>query len=163
MTTPTGAVNAGDDLLTDAEALERALFQLTRLERRLFVLHLERFELTPAQYLALVQLARVGHGCTMGHLATDLQQSSATITGVVDRLVRQDLAERRADPSDRRRVIVALTDAGRHLLGEAYEVKRQRATEVLATFSRADRALLVSLLETYKERMAERVHLPERG
>ena len=153
---PGGRERPVDDLVADAEALERALFHLTRLERKLFVLHLERFELTPAQYLALVQLARLGHGCTMGHLAAQLQQSSATMTGVVDRLVRQSLAERRQDPEDRRRVIVRLTDTGRRLLGEAYEAKRQRTTEVLATFTEADRQRLVSLLEAYMDRVAER-------
>jgi DNA-binding MarR family transcriptional regulator len=44
---------------------------------------------------------------TAGRLATVLSLTSGAVTGVVDRLVRRGLARREADPTDRRRVLVA--------------------------------------------------------
>jgi DNA-binding MarR family transcriptional regulator len=160
---PTSAQRSTDELIAQADAFERAVTRLLWLERKMFVCQLERFDLTPAQYLALVQLARSGPACTMGHLAAHLHQSSATMTGIVDRLVRQALAERCQDVADRRRVNVSLTEGGRRLLAEAGAAKRQRTAEILATFAGPDRHFLVALLEAYSERVAERLADEEAG
>ena len=71
--------------------------------------------------------------------------------------MRQQLAERRQDPTDRRRVHVHLTDAGRRVLAEAYEAKRSRTLDILATFSADERRHLIRLLETYLERVGDRL------
>jgi DNA-binding MarR family transcriptional regulator len=151
------ASRSTDDLIAQADAFERAVTRLLWLERKAFVFQLERFDVTPTQYLALVQLARLGPTCTMGQLAAHLHQSSATMTGVVDRLVRQALADRCQDAADRRRVNVGLTEGGRRLLAEAGTAKRQRTADILATFPDPDRRFLVALLEAYSERVAERL------
>lgn len=140
-----------------AEAFERAITRLTWLERKLFAVQLEAFDLTPAQYHALVHASRRGHACTMGCLADDLHQSSATTTGIVDRLVRRGLAERCDDPSDRRRVIVRLTDSGAWLLGEVGAYRRRHTVAVLSRVAAADRERLIALLEAYLDLVAERI------
>jgi DNA-binding MarR family transcriptional regulator len=147
MDEPAGA----DGLEADVAAVERALTRLTWIETKQFALQLERFGLTPAQYLALVQLVRVGRGCSMSELAERMHQSSATMTGIVDRLVRHGLAERTRDQSDRRLVLVGLTDVGRQLLAAAYEAKHGRTREILGTFSPAERRRMRVLLEAYLE------------
>ncbi|MGH8794174.1 MAG: MarR family winged helix-turn-helix transcriptional regulator [Stackebrandtia sp.] len=54
-----------------------------------------------------------------GHeLADHLGARLGTVTGIVDRLVAQDLVRRQEDPSDRRVRRVSLTDAGHALVGE---------------------------------------------
>ena len=140
-------------LVDEAEAVERALARLTWVEHKIFALQLEHFDLTPAQYHALVFLARQGQTATMGCLAEHLHQSSATVTGMMDRLVRRDLVERRHDVADRRRVIVRTTEAGMALLVEASAMRRQRTLGILATWTGDDRARLVALLETYLTRV----------
>lgn len=146
-----------DKLQADAVAVERAVMRLTWLEHKLFAVQLERFQLTSAQYLSLLHMARFGPGCTMGKLAEHMHQSSATMTGIVDRLCRRGLAERRPDPDDRRRVTVVLTDSGRQLLAATSEAKRARTLDILHTFSGAERKQLVKLLETYLARAGERI------
>jgi DNA-binding MarR family transcriptional regulator len=146
-----------DRLAADAVAVERAVMRLTWLEHKLFALQLDRFQLTSAQYLSLVHMARFGPACTMGRLAEQMHQSSATMTGIVDRLCRRGLAQRRPDLEDRRRVNVMLTESGRQLLAETNEARRARTLDILLTFTDDERALLVKLFEAYLARTVERM------
>ncbi len=50
-----------------------------------------------------------------GHLADLLHVHPSTLTGVIQRLVKQGLLRRRADPRDGRRGLLSLTDEGRRL------------------------------------------------
>jgi DNA-binding MarR family transcriptional regulator len=59
--------------------------------------------------------AVVDEPMSAGQLGRALGISSAAATGVIDRLERAGLAERVADPNDRRRVRVQLADAARRL------------------------------------------------
>jgi MarR family transcriptional regulator, organic hydroperoxide resistance regulator len=56
---------------------------------------------TPVQY-ALLRVIWERDGQTGAELGERLQLDSATITGLLDRLERAELVERRADPGDRR-------------------------------------------------------------
>lgn len=67
--------------------------------------------LTTTQLATLRQLARRGP-VSAGELARAISVSQATITGVLDRLERPGLIQRRRDARDRRRVVVELTAAG---------------------------------------------------
>ena len=70
--------------------------------------------LAPGDLRGLQALDVLGQGpVSVGALGEQLGLSSAATTGVVDRLTRAGLAERRTDPADRRRVLVALTDTAR--------------------------------------------------
>lgn len=48
-------------------------------------------------------------------IASRVQLDSPAITGLVDRLAKESLVERREDPSDRRSLLVGLTTKGRKL------------------------------------------------
>jgi DNA-binding MarR family transcriptional regulator len=148
-----------DRLAAEAEAMSRALVRLVWVEQKQFALQLARLGLTLPQYLALAHLARVGPGCSMGGLAERMHQSSATMTGIVDRLVRMGLAERQRDPSDRRLVIVVLTETGDRLLDQAYALQRRRTMDALATFSERDRRRLLDLLQAYLRRAEAQLDL----
>jgi len=72
----------------------------------------------------------------MGHIASELGVSLATATGVIDRLVEQDIVVRREDSSDRRVVLCCLTEKGQKLIGALWQLhqKRERAMlEVMDT------------------------------
>ncbi len=68
-------------------------------------------EVTMSQMKVLMLLREHG-ALRVGVLARHLNVSTPTITGIVDRLVRQGLVERANDPSDRRVVLNGLTDKG---------------------------------------------------
>ena len=69
-----------------------------------------------ARLLALV----VTEPRPMSRLAVVLHCEPSNITGLVDRLERRGLVERRPDPQDRRVKLIAPTDAGRELSAEVW-------------------------------------------
>lgn len=71
--------------------------------------------LTGPQALVLRELVRLGD-IPAGQLARTVSLSQATLTGILDRLTRKGLVERRRDAQDKRRVLVRITEAGLRLL-----------------------------------------------
>jgi DNA-binding MarR family transcriptional regulator len=76
-----------------------------------------------------------------------LMLSSAGITSRLDRLERRGYVKRTADPSDRRGVLVELTDAGRKALEQAVGADAAREHDMLAALTRQERRELVALLK----------------
>jgi len=68
--------------------------------------------LTQTQFAALAKLCEVGP-CSQNHLGRLIYLDAATIKGVVDRLGVRGFVTALADPTDRRRRAVALTERGR--------------------------------------------------
>ena len=79
-------------------------------------------------------------GLRMSDLSARLGVSLSTVSGVVDRLVDQDLLTRGDDPADRRQVVLQVTDAGTTQLELFRELN---AGQVRALLSRIDDADLV--------------------
>jgi DNA-binding MarR family transcriptional regulator len=73
-----------------------------------------RLGVTAPQRLALRIIGRFP-GIPAGKLAELLRYHPGTLTGVLQRLERRGLLERRTDPRDRRRVLLGLTARGRTL------------------------------------------------
>lgn len=91
----------------------------------------------------------------MGALAEVVDQCSATMTGIVDRLVRLGLVERRRSEADRRSVLVCLTPTGEALLGKARRQRQERMRRILAHFSPEEREAIVHLLQKYLQVLRE--------
>ncbi|WP_418063106.1 MarR family transcriptional regulator [Pimelobacter simplex] len=66
-------------------------------------------------FRALRRLSDAAEGLTVGELGRLISATPPATTRVVDRLVTEGLAFRRADATDRRRVLVVASDAGRDL------------------------------------------------
>jgi MarR family transcriptional regulator, organic hydroperoxide resistance regulator len=86
--------------------------------------------LTHGEVNALAQLDP-GSLRTVAELQAATGQRASTLTGVLDRLERRGLVQRRLNPSDRRSFTVGLTDAG-----------ADAAARVKATFRELDRRAL---------------------
>ena len=84
-------------------------------------------ELTPPEISALERLDRAG-SATPGRLAAAEQITPQAIGATLAELTRRGLVERGTDPADGRRVVVSLTEAGRHFVRN----KRTARTEQLA-------------------------------
>lgn len=65
--------------------------------------------------VALLDAERAGTTATPGWLGAQLRVSSASTTALTDRLVARGLLARSADPGDRRRVLLSVTDSAREL------------------------------------------------
>ncbi|MFA6000725.1 MAG: MarR family transcriptional regulator [Thermoleophilia bacterium] len=91
-------------------------------------------------------LHRMGNP-TMGDLSSHLSMPHATMTRLVDWWVGKGLAERLADPSDRRVIRVTLTDSG----GKFHEVLRELATKqaknILGSLTDKEQATFIDLLK----------------
>ncbi len=84
----------------------------------------------------------------VGELADVMNVRPATMTGLTDRLVRQRLIERLADPGDRRVVRVALTDEGRSLVSEIETASRAFLDEI---FERMGEEAVERLVRSFEE------------
>ena len=107
------------------EVLENEMLRLVWLEQKRLAQTLAAHSLTVPQFLVLASIWERHSGCQMGELAGDMLQSSATMTGIVDRLVSMQLVYRQAVPADRRVVMIDLTPQGRDVL--ARRARRQAA------------------------------------
>jgi len=80
-------------------------------------------------------LALLGEGSTASSvLARRLAVSPPTVTSVVDGLVGRGLVERHADPEDRRRLTLLLTQDGSKLLASADAAAEARLDEITGYF-----------------------------
>ena len=101
--------------------------------------------LTPMQWAALVQLA--DHGAlSQNHLGRLTAMDPATIQGVIRRLVRRGLIERRADAVDRRRKVLEPTPEGRVLTETLRPRGHAVSARVLSPLSGRERRQLLELL-----------------
>jgi DNA-binding MarR family transcriptional regulator len=83
---------------------------------------LRPFGLTFSSYEALMLLSFSRRGeMPLGKMSDRLMVHPASITNTVDRLEERGLVRRRRDEHDRRRILAAITDAGRQLALEATE------------------------------------------
>lgn len=95
----------------------------------------ERAGLAMTDHKCLEILMREGP-IPAGRLAARSRLTSGAITGVVDRLERAQLVVRRADPADRRRVVVEPQRArALALFGPIFEEIATKSTRLLNTYS----------------------------
>ncbi len=134
-----------------AEMLECFLTKMVWTEYRRCTRELSGFDLTYPQFQTLLAIHRHHPGCTMGVLADETNQVSATVTGIVDRLVEREFVERSRHPQDRRRVLVHLTDMGMEKLTNVFELRRRHLMQVLAHIEAPQQAQLVASLKRYMD------------
>jgi DNA-binding MarR family transcriptional regulator len=125
--TEDGKPGSGPTLQQLAHALSQTEHRVSRELGRL----LEGGGCTLEQWRALELLAD-GRGHPMSELAEFALLPAPTLTRLVDRMVADNLAYRRADPADGRRVLVRITARGRRLHERVGLELEARAEEVVA-------------------------------
>ena len=124
--------------------------RVTQHMSRLFREHFGRLHLTFPQALVLSVLGEEGP-LPISALAERTGSANSTVSGIVDRLEKLELARRERSGLDRRVILVAAT--------EQYETLRQRAvtdvggyfSSVLATLSQEERAMVAQALSKLDE------------
>jgi len=119
-------------------------------------------DLTLPQYRVLVFLDASERPAS--HVAALLGVAPSTVTAAVDGLVVRGLVQRKADPADRRKVVLALTDGGSTVLRHGDGVVAARLERLLG-FLEADEAetVLVGLAhlnQAMERSLAERFGEP---
>ncbi|AMY18356.1 MULTISPECIES: MarR family winged helix-turn-helix transcriptional regulator [Nocardiaceae] len=125
----------GDLTITVARAL-----------RRRHLAALEPFGLPPSHGRALKVLARSNGPVRPGYLADRLRIAPRSVTDVVDALVEAGLVRRRPDDTDRRAVLVDLTDDGRALAADVARAQRRASAGLFDVLDEGDQRALEALL-----------------
>lgn len=88
--------------------------------------------LSPRQYQALlaVRAGKGGRALTIGDLADSLHLRHHSAVGLVDRLAALELVSRVRTPSDRRRVLLALTTRGEKRLDSLAQAHRRELVRI---------------------------------
>jgi DNA-binding MarR family transcriptional regulator len=102
--------------------------------------------ITPHQVEGVLCAMQAEAGITMNDLARGQGVGLSSATALADRLVKQGLADRVSDPSDRRIVRIVPTQRGREV-GRSFQNARRRVLlEMLGSLSDEEATLLVTLL-----------------
>jgi DNA-binding MarR family transcriptional regulator len=116
-----------------------------------------KFDLQSGEFDVLATLRRSGPPFAL--TPTDLYEAtmvtSGGMTSRLDRLERAGLIARKAHPTDRRGIIVRLTDKGRKLIDEALTAHVENEHRILAGLTPAERETLAGLLAKLLDSLAK--------
>jgi DNA-binding MarR family transcriptional regulator len=104
--------------------------------------------LTNARMMALAAVG-AAEACSMSDLAQRLSLPAPLATRVADELVARDLVERLGDPSDRRRVLLRLTEQGHAALDTVHGEAEELVSAVLLRMTEAETAALLIGLRAF--------------
>jgi DNA-binding MarR family transcriptional regulator len=141
----------------DAAELEALNLRLNWVSRSWLQRDLVAYNMTVPQYMTLRCIQDSQEGCSMSKLAESSHQLTATMTGIVDRLVERGLVERTRHPSDRRALVVLLTPAGLKLMETINAAKRSLIMRVLSSLSMLERQAMLNTTHRYLEVMENTV------
>lgn len=110
--------------------------------------HFADYGLSMGKFTLLMLLFSAdSQGLTPSDCADLAGVTRATVTGLLDGLVREGWVERKPHPDDRRRLIVVLTTQGSTLLDQMLPHHFQLTTELLQALNEDEKAQLQALLE----------------
>jgi len=136
------------------EALGFIIHDVARMMRWNFERRAHEYNLTRSQWSVLVLLSRE-NGAQQKRLADIIGVTAITMTGLVDRLERAELVERRQDPQDRRAKQVFLTDKVEPLMEKIKLVAKQVRSSALKGISAAEEQQLADLLRRMRANLRE--------
>lgn len=103
-------------------------------------------EVTDAQ-CAVLDFIYKNQSCTMGQLSKGLEVSLSTLTGIVERLVRDGYVVRERDEKDRRVVRVRLTPRGREVAEELKTIYADILRRIYHALSPQDRESFIRIIK----------------
>jgi DNA-binding MarR family transcriptional regulator len=109
---------------------------------------LRHHRLSRAGREALAVLEGAGQPLAPTAIAERLIVTTASVTSLLDTLERRGLVERRPDPTDRRRLLIVITQAGKALVDQFLPEVVALQTAALAPLSEDQRRQLLELLAT---------------
>jgi len=129
-----------------AEAVVQAFRRISRaIERHSHALA-GRYGLTVPQ-LGLLKRLEASGGLSVGVLTQGAHLSQATVTGILDRLERRGLVERRRGQADKRKVHVYLTQAGQATLRHAPPLLHETFLEAFGRLQDWEQTQILSSLQ----------------
>ena len=106
--------------------------------------------MTPAQFFTLIRIP--DQGIPITKLAMKAWADPGNASGVVDRLEREGLVERRPSPDDRRVVLVHTTADGRQRIAQIWPAYQSRIRHTMAPLNADELSELRALLTKLSDR-----------
>jgi DNA-binding MarR family transcriptional regulator len=117
---------------------------------------LAQHHITQGRFAVLMLLNRMcGHASTPAELAEEAGVARATMTGLVDTLVKDGLVSREIDAHDRRAVPVRLTEKGEQLLEGILPDYFTCVSTIMASLNDQERRQCTSLLQKLQQGLAQ--------
>jgi DNA-binding MarR family transcriptional regulator len=117
--------------------------------------HLERYDLTLAQFGVLAQL-QAAPDISQQMLADWLFVTKGNIVGLLNRLEGRGLVERRPDPEDGRTHVVSLTEQGAALAARVVPEHEELVAECMGLIAPEEQRTLHQLLHTLDRALGHR-------
>ena len=114
----------------------------------------DRVGLHPTDHKALSALQRRGP-LTAGALADLTGLTTGSVTALVDRLARRDLVRRRRDPSDRRRVLVEVTEQAVEAIAPLVTAPARTAERLYDAYTTSEIAVIADFLDRNADRLRQ--------
>jgi DNA-binding MarR family transcriptional regulator len=133
--------------------LASLLIRLNKLRATMMFTETKAVGLTGPQLFILRELF-LEQPKTLSDLAKALELSNSTVSGIIDRMEKQGLVERKRDDKDRRIVWISTTATCNDLKRERFDkLQRQIRTELEKKYTPEQFALLRNVLETLIEQL----------
>jgi DNA-binding MarR family transcriptional regulator len=131
----------------EVEGIAERISKLQRGFQRSMDETLREHKLTLGEWQVLRQLRFAGdESCSPGDLSRDLDLSSGAMTNRLDRLEQRGLIKRLPDPSDRRGVLIELTEAGGRAWTESTGAAARKEAMLASALTKAEQKQLNVLL-----------------
>ncbi len=153
MSKPTSRASAKH---ADVDELATAVLSASRVLVGVSVRSLAQVEgvVTVTQLRTLVVLD--GHGeMNLNRLAELLGVTPSTAMRMIDRLLSAEMVTRRDNPTNRREVVLGLTDRGQQVVREVTNARRAEIARIIQAMPTAQRTGLVSALRAFADAAGE--------
>ena len=111
------------------------------------------FGLSLAKFDVLAQLDRYPDGLALGQLSQNLKVSGGNVSGLVQRLLADDLISKEMSSEDRRSFIVRLTPKGAALFRKAADVHKRHLSERLEGIPARELEAALSMLRSLSSKL----------
>lgn len=133
-----------------ADRISQIMPLITKEFARRQLKELYKDKITISQFLILEFLNKEGSS-NMSFLAHFMNVTTAAMTGIIDRLVRDGYARRVYDPKDRRIIKIELTGRGNELVKKLHQERRKMIIRIFGEISERDRRDYLRILMQIKE------------
>lgn len=103
-------------------------------------------ELTAAQFRVL-QIIAASERCTAKAISQQMRISQATVTSLVDKLVRKEMVVREKSQTDRRQTNILATEKGHRAIADAPDPLQQRFVRKFSAMEDWEQASMIAALE----------------
>ena len=103
----------------------------------------------------MIMTIKAKQPCRLSDLSHEMDISNPTASGLVDRLVQNDLVQRNADLRDRRAVCISLTDKGEQLVDKFRLHSKVKWQEILNHMTKQDQNDFIRILRDIKRQVAQ--------